>query len=333
MTAVSKEIRGVNVIVVHYPEYKKCAEFILEKSCGALEFFIDLLGFYPYKSYTVLPGSSKYFGGGNFSSGIVFVHNFEKYDPENRDYMDYYEGLIPHEIGHQYFWEYIIENESPDWLGLGLSIVLDREYTQFKTGSKYFYKRMIERYIECINAGKNTTIIIPEEEANKAFNGENNYAENYHGDVCHGKSFAIMSMLIDIIEKDCYFNVMRHVLKEYAGKALYTPDFIKICEEFSGVSLGWFFSQWLKSNKVLSYSLENIKEIESDGIYTVTAEIMRKEWLTAPVCITAYFKDGSCQTIFTERLLDRQILTFIAKSKYTKIIFDPFEVYAMKKSD
>ena len=143
MTAVYKEIRGVNVTVVHYPDHKECAEFILEKSVDALDFFIDLLGFYPYKSYTVLPGSSEYFGGGNFSSGIVFVHNFEKYDPNDRQYLDYYEGLIPHEIGHQYFWEYIIENESPDWLGLGLSITLDREYTQFKTGSKYFHERMI----------------------------------------------------------------------------------------------------------------------------------------------------------------------------------------------
>jgi len=333
MTAVSSEVRGINVTVVHYPEYKECAEFILEKSANAIDFFIDLVGLYPYKSYIVLPGSNKYMGGGNFSSGIVFVHNFEKYDPnDRRGYMDYYEGLIPHEIGHQYFWEYIPENEVPGWLGLGLSIALDREYTQFKTESKYFHKRMIDDYINCVNAGKNTTIIIPDEEIGKAFNGEDNeYGDNYHGDVCHGKSFAIMSMLIDLIGKNCYFDVMRHIFKEYAGKALYTPDFIKLCEEFSGINLDWFFSQWLKSNKALSYSLENITASESNGNYTVTVEVIRREALSVPVCVTAYFEDGSYQVQFTERLLNSQILTFTAKSKHIKIVFDPFEAYAMKK--
>jgi hypothetical protein len=60
--------------------------------------------------------------------------------------MDYYKALVPHEIGHQYFWEYVLENETPDWLGLELSIALDREYSQFKVGVKSFHKYMIGRY-------------------------------------------------------------------------------------------------------------------------------------------------------------------------------------------
>ena len=186
--------------------------------------------------------------------------------------------------------------------------------------------------MDCVNNGKNTTLIIPEEEMAKAFSGANGYAENYHGDVCHGKSFSVMSMLMDLIGKECYYKVMRHILKEYVGKALYTPDYIRICEEFSGINLGWFFNQWLKSNKSLSYSLENITETETDGNYTLTAEVYQKDRLAVPVCMMAYFEDGSNQTQFTERLLNKQLLTFKSKSKYTKIIFDPFEAYAMKKS-
>jgi hypothetical protein len=332
MTSLSSQVRGINVEVVHYPEYKDCAKFILDKALDALDFFADFIGFYPYKSFTVLPGSAEYNGGGNFSSGIVFVHNFEKYDPNDRGYMDYYEGLVPHEIGHQYFWESVIENENPGWLGLGLSISLDREYTQFKTGSKHFHRNMIDRYMEYVSQGKNTTLILPEEELIRVFSNEDNeYGTDFNGAVCHGKAFSIMSMLIDIIGKDCYFDVMRHVLKEYAGKVLYTPDFIRTCEEFSGIDLKWFFNQWLKTNKVLSYSLENITETECDGIYTVTAEVLQKEAIAVPVCAAVYFEDGSSQTVLTERLLNEQTLTFTSRSKYTQIIFDPFEVYAMKK--
>jgi hypothetical protein len=333
MTSISAEIRGVAVTIVHYPEYKSCAEFILETALGALAFFIDFIGFYPYKSFTVLPGSSKWHGGGNFSSGIVFVHNFESYDPKNSEYIDYYKALVPHEIGHQYFWEYVLENERPDWLGLGLSIALDREYSQFVAGVKSFHKRMICNYMEYANENKNTTMILPEEEAGKALDGnDNEYGSNYHGNICHGKAFSVMSMLIDIIGKDCYFEVMRHILKNYGGRVLYTPDFIKLCEEFSEMNLSWFFNQWLKSNKSLSYSLENIAETKTDGIYTVTVDVSRKDYIFAPVCVTAYFEDGSTQTIFTERLLNKQTLTFKSKSKYIKMIFDPFEAYAMKKS-
>jgi tetratricopeptide (TPR) repeat protein len=185
-----------------------------------------------------------------------------------------------------------------------------------------------------VNDKKDTTIVLPEEEAGKALNGEDNeYGSNYHGHICHGKAFSIMSMLIDVIGKDCYFNIMRHILNNYGGKVLYTPDYIRLCEEFSGMKLNWFFDQWLKSNRSLSYSIENINETETYGIYTVTADICRKGRLSAPVCVTVYFDDGSCQTIFTERLLNKQTLTFTAKSKYNKIIFNPFNVYAMKKYD
>ena len=333
MTAISAEVRGVALTVVYYPEYKKCAEFILETVAGALQFFIDFIGFYPYKSFTVIPGSSEWYGGGNFSSGIVFVHNFEKYDPNDNNYIEYYKALVPHEIGHQYFWEYVLENERPDWLGLGLSISLDREYSQFVTGVKSFHKRMTENYIEYVNENKNTTMILPEEEAGKALNGDNNeYGDNYHGNICHGKAFSIMSMLIDIIGKDCYFKVMRHILKNYGGRVFYTPDFINICEEISEMNLNWFFNQWLKSNKSLLYSLENITESETNGIYTLTVDVCQKDFLLVPVCVAAYFEDGSIQTIFTERLLNKQKLIFTAESKYTKIIFDPFETYAMRKS-
>lgn len=64
------------------------------------------------------------------------------------------------------------------------------------------------------------TIILPEDEIGKAFSSEDNeYGNNYHG-----KSFSIMSMPIDIIGKNCYFSIMKHILKYYGGKVLYTLD-------------------------------------------------------------------------------------------------------------
>lgn len=333
MASISAEVQGVTVKVVYYPQYKECAEFILETAVDAIDFFIGFIGFYPYKSFTVLPGSSKWYGGGNFSSGIVYVHNFENYTPENCERAEYYRAIVPHEIGHQYFWEYVLENERPDWLGLGLSISLDREYSQFTKNIRSFHDRMINDYMEYVNNEKNTTIIISNEEAEKALSGNNNeYGDNYHGNVCHGKSFSVMSMLIDVIGKECYFSVMRHILKTYGGKVLYTPEFIRICEEFSGMNLKWFFDQWLKTNKNLSYSLKNITEKEADGIHTLTVDVCQKAFISAPVCVAAYFEDGTCQIKFTERLLNNQTLSFTSQSKYSKIMFDPFQVYAMKKA-
>jgi len=333
MTSISAEVRGIAVTIVHYPKYREFAEFMLETATDALDFFIDFIGFYPYKSFTVIPGSQKWYGGYIFSGGIVYVHNFESYDPNNQKFMDYFKAIVPHEIGHQYFWEYVIENESPGWLGLGLSMALDREYSQHKAGAKSFYKSLIDDYLEYVDTGKNTTITLSEEDARRALNDEDNeYGSDYNSHIRHGKSFSIMSMLIDIIGKDRFFNIMRHILNTHGGKPLYTPDFINICEEFSGISLNWFFVQWLKSNKSMSCSMGNITERGTDGAYTVTVDVCRNDSIAAPVCVAAYFEDGSSQTIFTERLLSKQKLIFTAKSKCTKIIFNPFETYAMAKS-
>jgi len=331
MTSISQEVNGITVSVVHYPKHKACAEFMMETAVDSLSFFIKFVGMYPYKSFTIIPGSPKWHGGGNFSSGMVYVHNFESYNPGDHEYVDYYKAMVPHEIGHQYFWEYVIENENPGWLGLGLSMALDREYSRYKAGINSFHKMQIDRYLNYVLAGKNTTITLPEEAAWLAFDGnDNDFGDNYHGNVVHGKSFSIVSMLMDVIGKVCFYDVMRYILDNYGGKALYTHEYIKLCEKFSGMKLCWFFTPWLKSNKSLSYSLDNITEIEEGGVYTLMVEVGRRGFISAPVCVRVTFEDGSYQTTLTERLLGKQTISFTASSKYVEIAFDPYEAYAMK---
>jgi len=55
-------------------------------------------------------------------------------------------------------------------------------------------------------------------------------------------------------------------LREFAGRPMTSDDFAKICEQESQQDLGWFFDQWVRSDRFLSYQIASQHCQEEAGI-------------------------------------------------------------------
>ena len=66
-------------------------------------------------------------GGYPFATGIVAILGEEQFEKKPRSHWQW---ITAHEIGHQYWGEYVMDTDSPAWLWIGLGIYADHEYSR-----------------------------------------------------------------------------------------------------------------------------------------------------------------------------------------------------------
>jgi tetratricopeptide (TPR) repeat protein len=174
----------------------------------------------------------------------------------------------------------------------------------------------MDRYIDGVRKGLDTTINRSQEEMTKIKFDFNNV-------VIHGKGYAVISALECVLGEKMFNRVYRRCLREFGGQRLGVADFQRVCERESGRDLGWFFDQWVNSNKSLSYEISS-QESESRGDRCVsTVKVKCLGDLKMPVPVAAYFEDGTVQRRFTDRLLEVDTLTFEAAAPLKRACLDP----------
>jgi hypothetical protein len=162
---------------------------------------------------------------------------------------------------------------------------------------------MIGRYVQGVRQQLDTRMDrLPEEMDEVAF--------DYNNVVNHGKGFAVISALACTLGKPAFEAAYRRCLTEYKGQTLAVADFRRVCEEESGETLDWFFDQWVRTSRFLSYEISSHETVAAQGKYVTTARVRNLGTLTIPVPVTATFEDGSRQCQFTDRLCEQGSLVF-----------------------
>lgn len=313
----------VLVQVVFKPEAEKCAHLIMDTAVDVINFYRQRFGFYPYQSVSIVPGGmDRPAGGYPIATSLVGIHAMEQMDtmPEV-----HWLWITAHEIGHQYCGEYVLSNDpadSFDWLMVGLGIYADREYTQARNLGLAKHQDLMSRYIEGVRDGLDTTINRTPEERSKIQFDFNNVVE-------HGKGYSVISALDCVLGKKVFDRIYKRCLKEFRGKRLDVQEFQVICEEQTGQDLGWFFDQWVNSNRYLSYEISSKKCWEGEGIYISEVEVKCLGNLKMPVPMLAYFEDGTSQMKFTDRLLEINVLKFESRAELKDVRLDPEDQLAM----
>ncbi|OHB81623.1 MAG: hypothetical protein A2Z38_11240 [Planctomycetes bacterium RBG_19FT_COMBO_48_8] len=100
-------------------------------------------------------------------------------------------------------------------------------------------------------------------------------------------------------------------------------EFRAVCEQESGQDLGWFFEQWVNSNKYLSYEIASKKCEQKGDTYISEIEIRCLGSLKMPVPVAAHFEDGTMQRTFTNRLRDVDTIQFESRSPLKDVQLDP----------
>ncbi len=296
-----------------------CARFCLDKAVEIIAFYRDLFGFFPRRFLNILPGASRPMGGYPYASGIVVIHGeqvFSSMPPLH------WEWITAHEIGHQYWGEYVMSDDYPyvyidSWLMIGLGICTDHAYVRHKGLGEEKHRAFLERYLQGVGKRVDTTEDAPESLRKRQTYDRNNV-------LIHGKGFSILSALESVVGDDVFMKILQRTLKDYGAKRLGYRDFWKLAETVSGENLGWFFEAWVRSNKYLCYEIAS-RNSKGEGDRYISEVVIEAalDSMLMPVSVKVVFEDGTSQVAMTDRLLRRNTLRFESRAKLKDVVLDP----------
>jgi tetratricopeptide (TPR) repeat protein len=316
-----REVEDIQIKILFTEKGSECANLCLETATDVIKFYKHWHGFYPYRFIYIVPGQPRPVGGYPFSSGIVVIHGQEQFDKRP---LNFWKWITAHEIGHQFWGEYVLNGDLIDWLMIGMGIYADRKYAFFRNFDKEVYKSLVSRYLSGVQKQLDTTVDIPQAQFEKISYDHNNI-------VVHGKGYSIISALESTLGEELFEKVYRRCLRDYGKKRLGYNEFWRVCEEETGENLAWFFDQWVRSNKYLCYGIDYQESILEGNKYTTTINIRCKGTLHMPVPLKAIFEDGTSQTKVTDRALEVTPLQFESNAKLKEAILDPDSNLAMLK--
>jgi len=310
------QVQDVLIRCLHKPENKECAQLLHKTTIDVIHFYREWLGFYPHRILTIIPGKDYPAGGYPAASSIIVIHGMGRMEEKPELHWRW---ITAHEIGHQYWGEHVLEKEFPGWLWIGLGLYADREYCRARNLGNQKHRELMSRYIEGVREGLDTTVGRRQQElADVKF--------DFNNVVVHGKGFSIISALDCVLGKPLFDRIYRRCLKEFAGRRLGLHEFRAVCEHESGHDLGWFFDQWVNSNKFLSYTIASKECTKVGDIYVSKIEVRCLGSLKMPVPVAAHFEDGTRQRTFTNRLRDVGTVRFESRSPLKGVQLDPDQV-------
>jgi hypothetical protein len=313
------DVDGVHIRAVFTAAGRPCADLLLKTAADAVRYYCQRLGLYPQTALTIVPGADQPNGGYPVATGLVVVHGQERLSarPES-----FWRWITAHEVGHQYWSEYVLAQgaDSLSSLMLGLGLHTDRGYRLARgittSGS------LEQNYIQGVEDGYDAPLdLAPEARAEIHW--------NVGTIIDHGKSAAFMNALESVIGADALLNVERECLKNYAGIQLGWSEFQHTVERESGQELGWLFDQWVRGLKTVNYRVAGHVCNGSDRALTCSIRVERTGTLRMPITIAARFEDGSEQRGRTDRLADISELVFRAGAPLKEVLLDPDGLIAM----
>ena len=269
------------------------------------------------------PHASKWQNAAEYSAKViqVFSEDFGRYTyhkmivADARSGMEYpmmtldggqdpgYRGLLVHEIGHNWFFGQVGNNET-------YRALLDEGFTQFLTAwglikidgdnlvsnppsSKY--KVRFKKPTKAIDSRVFYAYI---NDATK-FNDPviSTHSDGFNGGMGHGggyrhvyyKTASMLYNLQYVLGDELFLNAMKHYFGTWKIAHPYNEDFRDAIIQYTKVDLNWFFDQWLDTDKRIDYSVDGVKSIGDDK-YEIT--FSRNSRMQMPIDFSIKSKKG-----------------------------------------
>lgn len=120
--------------------------------------------------------------------------------------------------------------------------------------------------------------------------------------VIYSKGAWVLQMLRNMMlnfrtmREDAFIAMMQDFYQEYRGRRASTQDFQRVVERYTGISMDWFFDEWVNGTAIPTYILSWHSEPEADGKHLLRIRVRQEEVpadFVMPVPIRVVFDDGS----------------------------------------
>ncbi|MFN4083845.1 MAG: M1 family aminopeptidase [Bacteroidia bacterium] len=215
-----------------------------------------------------------------------------------------YYGLIAHEVGHNWFFGMVGNNET-------YRASLDEGFTQFLThwatlrilgenklpAKRKGYRAKFARTMPSMDAViYNGYFRDAIQKQDKALNTHSDDFDNalHHGGGYGNVYYKTATMLYNlqyVLGEDLFLRAMQHYFNRWKLCHPYFEDFRESIIDYTKVDLNWFFDQWLETTKHTDYAIKKVKTNNNNTSIT----LKRKSEMQMPLDVTVIFKDSSVQ--------------------------------------
>jgi aminopeptidase N len=197
-----------------------------------VDWMARLIGPYPYEKLDHIQSSTRF--GGMENSGAIF------YDERAFKERRVGEGLLAHEIAHQWFGNSVTVREWTHlWLSEGFATYFDALWTEHARGVGAFRSKMSDtrqRILRDTGAVPNRPVLDSLERDPMRLLNANSYQ----------KGGWILHMLRHQVGDSAFFRGVRSYYAQHRHANAASDDLQAAVEEAAGQRLGWFFDQWLR---------------------------------------------------------------------------------------
>lgn len=236
----------------------------------------------------------------------------------------YNEGLIAHELGHQWWGDMVTcANFHDIWLNEG-----------FATYSEALWYEIRDNDIQSLH---------DQMESNKnwyGFRSGSIYVEDttsvgsiFNGPLSYAKASWVVHMLRHVVGDSAFFAGLQEYGNRYRFKSTVTEQFQSVMEEIAGMDLDFFFQRWIYGEYYPIYDVTY--NFSNDSLIMLIEQTQASEVFEMPIDIKINFTDNSEQTIVVQNTKIREYFTLPLQINKTAvdIEFDPDEWILKKVGD
>jgi len=215
----------------YYPDCEDHFEPTYRNSVEMFSFLEKELGVaYPWELYRQVPVVDYLYGAMETTTSTIFG-DYLQIDERGwwgRNYVN----VNVHELTHQWFGNYIAHEPASDvWLTESMATYYAKLFEKSIYGQSYYEKEKLNEQQKAFTQAEKDNLPLAHSQA-----GSFRWYQ---------KGSLVLDMLRDEMGDSLFRKGMTHYLEKFAYSEASSHDFIKALYESTGMSLNWFFDQWL----------------------------------------------------------------------------------------
>jgi hypothetical protein len=246
------DTQDVAIRLLMQPDRVSLTERYLASAKGAIAYFQDWIGDYPFPNLTIVdPRRGALNSGGMEYPTLITAIGFYGL-PEGFRLI---EGTIVHEFAHNFWYHLVATNEFEEsWLDEGFTTYSEGKIMNNLYGPRGDLLDFLGIEVNQETVGRANYMVYPDRDPMARFSWK--YYSEFSFVV---NSFYKSSTMFFTLENYLGEETMRDILRTYYERWRFrhptTRDFIAVANEVSGRDLDWFFDQAIYSNAILDYGV------------------------------------------------------------------------------
>jgi len=229
-TQLAGRIDGTDIWTCVFPEDREAGFSDYSVATEPFAWYSEMIGPYPYEKLANV--QSKTMFGGMENAGCIF------YSESSVTGRGRAEGLIAHEIAHQWFGNSVSEKDWHHiWLSEGFATYMTALYQGHREGEEKLKETMARARSRVVRSYRNNPVPVIDTTVVNYMSLLN--ANSYQ------KGAWVLHMLRNELGDDLFWEGIREYYARYRDSNALTSDFVKTMEDVSGRDLDRFFYQWL----------------------------------------------------------------------------------------